>query len=227
MHQFIGKKKYILFIFLFFLTSINSQIFVEKKDSLYDLNHIEVVGLNEKLNMEIKKNLNFVKKMNIFFLDKEILEDQINKYNFIESYNISILYPSKIIIKLKQTKILGKTYKDNEVYLIGSNGKFIDIKKFNQYKNLPIVYGKFNPDKFIFLKNIIYEINLNYNDIKEIFFYPSGRSDIKTIDGVLIKLPINNVEEALIKAKKIMNNKNLKNNVIDLRVSNQLILSNE
>ena len=36
-----------------------------------------------------------------------------------------------------------------------------------------------------------------------------------------------NLKKALIIANKIINNKNFNNNIIDLRISNQLILSNE
>jgi hypothetical protein len=36
-----------------------------------------------------------------------------------------------------------------------------------------------------------------------------------------------NLHESLEIANKIINNKNLTNNVIDLRISNQIILSNE
>ena len=68
---------------------------------------------------------------------------------------------------------------------------------------------------------------LNYNNIKEIFFFPSGRIDIKTKDNIQIKFPLQNLEKAMILANKIINNKNFKNNIIDLRVSNHLILSNE
>jgi len=67
----------------------------------------------------------------------------------------------------------------------------------------------------------------HYNNIKEIFFYPSGRIDIKNKDSVTIKFPKKNLEEAINIASKIINNKNLKNNVIDLRIKNHLILSDE
>ncbi len=61
MHRYRDKKKYFLFLFLtlFFLSSINSQLFIEKKKSLYNLKSIEVIGLDEKLNTEIEQNLNF------------------------------------------------------------------------------------------------------------------------------------------------------------------------
>ena len=229
MHQSVDKRFFFLFLLLllFFLTSINSQIFIKKKESFYNLTSIEVTGLDQAINIEIEESLDFLKNTNIFFLDKKILKDQIKKYNFIEKYNIVKLYPSKIILKLQQTEFLAKTIKDNEIFLIGSNSKFINIKKFNNNHSLPLVFGKFTAEKFVSFKEILIKSNLNYNNIKEIFFYPSGRIDIKNNDNVTIKFPKENLDEAINIASKIINNKNLKNNVIDLRIKNHLILTNE
>ena len=229
MHQYTGKKKKFLFLFfiILFLSSINSKLFVEKKDSFYNLQYIEVKGLEKSINLEIEKNLNFLINTNIFFIDKKILEDQLNKYNFIETYNIIKLYPSKIILELQKTDFLAQTIKNNEIFLIGSNSKFIHTQKFNNYEDLPIVFGKFSAKKFVSFKKTLNQSDFNYNNIKEIFFFPSGRIDIRNKDNILIKFPIENLQEALSIANKIINNNEFKNNVIDLRVSNQLILSNE
>ena len=229
MHQYQDKRKIFLFLFLIllFLTSINNQLFVKKKDSFYNLKSVEVYGLNEKLNLEVEENLSFLKNENIFFIDKIIIGDQLNKYNFIEKYNIIKFYPSKIILKLKQTNFLAKTLKNNKIYLIGSNGKFIDIEKFNKFSNLPHIYGKFTVESFLMYKNTFDLVNFNFNNVEEVFFFPSGRIDVKTKENIIIKLPIKNVKEALTVAVKIMNNQKFKNNVIDLRVSNQLITYNE
>ena len=229
MPQYVDKKKNIIFLFLilFFLSSFNNQMFIEKKKLFYNLKSIEVTGLDSLINQEIEQNLNFLKNSNIFFINKEIFKDQIDKYNFIESYNIYKIYPSKIILQLKQAEFLAYTIINNETFFVGSNGKFISIEKFSNYKDLPVIFGKFTAKKFINFKGAIYKSDLNYNNIKEIFFYPSGRIDIKNKDNILIKLPMKNIEESLIIANKIINNKNFNNNIIDLRISNQLILSNE
>ena len=228
MHQNTDKKFFLfLFFLLFFLTSINSQVFIKKKESLYNLKSIEVTGLDQAINLEIQENLDFLKNTNIFFLDKKILIDQIKKYNFIEKYSIIKLYPSKIILELKQAEFLAKTIKNNESFLIGSNGKFVNIKNFNISEELPLVFGKFTAEKFVYFKKLLNKSNINYNNIKEIFFYPSGRIDIKNKDSVTIKFPKENLEEAINIASRILNNKNLKNNIIDLRIKNHLILSNE
>ena len=150
-----------------------------------------------------------------------------SKYKFIENYNIFKSYPSKIIIEVQQAEFLARTIRNNETFLIGSNSEFINIGKFSNYKNLPIVFGKFTAEKFIKFKNIISGSDFSYNSIKEIFFYPSGRIDIKNQDDILIKFPIENLDESLKIAYQIINNKNFNNNVIDLRIPNQVILSNE
>ncbi len=229
MRHYVNKKKNFLFLFLIllFLSSTNSKLFVEKKDSFYNLKSIEVKGLDKSINLEIEKNLNFLKNTNIFFIDKEILVDQISKYNFIDNYNILKLYPSKIILELKKTDFLAKTIKNNEIFIIGSNSKFIKNEKFKNYDGLPVVFGKFSADKFVSFKKTLNKSDYNYNNIKEILFYPSGRVDIKNKNNLIIKLPINNLDEALSIANKIINNNKFKNNVIDLRIPNQLILSNE
>jgi len=228
-HQYTGRKKNILFIFLilFFLSSINNQLFVKKKESFYNIKSIKVVGLDSKINLEIEQNLNFLENTNIFFIDKEILKDQLSKYNFIENYNIFKSYPSKIILEVQQAEFLARTIRNNETFLIGSNSEFINTEKFSNYENLPIIFGKFTAEKFINFKKIISQSDFSYNNIKEIFFYPSGRIDIKSQDNILIKFPIENLDESLKIAYQIINNKNFNNNVIDLRISNQVILSNE
>ena len=229
MQQQIGKKRFYFFLLLILLfgTSINNKVFNEKKDLFYNLDSIEVIGLSEKFNLEIEERLNFLKNTNIFFIDDQVLIDQINNYNFIENFNIIKFYPSKILIKLEKTEFLAKTIQNNKYFFIGSNGNFINFEKFDEKVNLPIVYGKFTPTQFLKFNKIIKNIDLDQNSINEIFFYPSGRVDIKTRNNLIIKLPLENVKEAIIIVNKIINNKNYNNNIIDLRVPNQLILSNE
>ena len=229
MHQRKDKKKYILFLFLtlILLSSINNQKFIQAKSSFLDLKSIKVTGLDKSINSEIEKNLNFLKNTNIFLINKEILDDQIKKYNFIEYYNIFKLYPSTIELKLQKTKFLARTIKNDEVFLIGSNGKFINNDNFNNTESLPMVFGIFTTEKFFYFKNTLIKSNLDYNNIKEFFFFQSGRIDIKTKDNILIKFPLQNLSDAMLIASEIISNEKFKNNIIDLRVPNQLILSNE
>ena len=78
------------------------------------------------------------------------------------------------------------------------------------------------------LKKIIDKSKFEYKEIKTFYFYPSNRVDIKTKDGILIKLPLINLSEALRVANLIKKDDKFKNNkILDLRIANHIITSNE
>ena len=116
-----------------------------------------------------------------------MLINKLDLYNYLQSYKVFKVYPSKIIIKLTQTNLLATTIKDNQKYIIGSNGKLINFEIFNLSYDLPHVFGNFSSEDFIFLIKMINETDLGYNNIKNIFFFPSGRWDLKTKNNIIIK----------------------------------------
>ena len=69
---------------------------------------------------------------------------------------------------------------------------------------------------------------LMYKLDMKIYYFPNNRWDIKTKNNILIKLPEKNYLSALNFANNIFYNKNFENmKIIDLRISNQLIITNE
>ena len=66
------------------------------------------------------------------------------------------------------------------------------------------------------------------NKIKEIYFFPSGRWDIKTLDNKLFKLPMENIESSFNLIYSIYENEKFKNvKIVDLRFENKIITTNE
>ena len=109
----------------------------------------------------------------------------------------------------------------------GSTGEFITSHRDTK-KILPYVFGKININNFIQFVKIIHQSKFNFNQIKEIYFFPSGRWDIKTKDNQLIKLPIENLRFKLDSISKINNIEKFKNaKIIDLRFVNKIIATNE
>tara|TARA_Y100000294_G_C8491695_1_gene311033 strand:- start:323 stop:1015 length:693 start_codon:yes stop_codon:yes gene_type:complete len=230
MHQSIDKKqKYLLYLIIFlFLTTINNFSLIRSKELLSNIKTIEVSGLKNNLNLSIKKNFEFLLNNNIFQIEKELLENKLDLYNYLQNYKVFKLYPSKIIIKLTQTNLLATTIKNNQKYIIGSNGKLINFEIFNINNDLPHIFGNFTGEDFILLTKIINQTEFDYNNIKDFFFFPSERWDIKTKNNVTIKLPIKDIKYAFIKAQNIIKSNELNNNnIIDLRIANRVILLNE
>ena len=228
MHQLTDRKKnYLLYFFIFiFLSTINNLSLLKHAELFTNIKNIKVEGLTNDLNLKIKQNVNFLLDENIFFFNKELLINELKKLNYIHSYKVSKNYPSTVVINLKRTDLLAITVNNNNKYIIGSNGKLINYEIFNPNYNLPNFFGKFSSEDFISFINVINQTNFNYNEITDIFFFQSGRWDIKTINDQTIKLPKENLKKAFIKATKIIKNNNLNHKLIDLRIPNQVILIN-
>ena len=159
---------------------------------------------------------------NIFFIDKKYFENILEKNNLIYSFNVKKIYPNSIEIKIKKTEFLGLSIYDEKKFFIGSNAKLIKFEPTNQ--NLPLVYNLVNTKYFIDFKKTVDESLLNFNEISEIYFFPSGRCDIKLKNNILLKLPNKNLLESLNFAFKIINDEEFKTNeIVDLRVTNHFI----
>ena len=229
MHQQIDKKnRYILLVILFlFLTTVNNLKFNKNINNLSNIKNLEVIGLSDDLNQKIKEKISFMLNQDIFFISENYIKENLDEYNYLESYDAFKVFPSKIIINLKQTVLLANTIKDNQKYIVGSNGKLIDYKMLNLNLDLPNIFGNFSKKDFISFYNIITESKFDYNEIKDIYFFKSGRWDIKTKFGIIVKLPKNEIKIALDKAQNIIKNPDINYKVIDLRIANQVILSDE
>ena len=214
-------KKILLYVFLFLLIGtfnnkdLNDLKFVKIKS-------ISVIGLNDKDNFELENDLNFLKIQNLFSLDKKKIIEIMNSNNLIERYSVFKIYPSKIDIIVDRTKFLAQFKKANQIFLLGSNGKFIESDFFKS--NIPIIFGDFEVKNFFDLKSAIQETNFIYKDIKNLYSFSSGRWDIETHNGFLIKLPKDNLKRSL-ELLTIFLNENTEEeiNKIDLRQSNQII----
>ena len=224
MRQSIDKKNKIVIylIFLFILSTTRSKLPEKNKNYSLKIDRIDVVGLSSTRNIEIQNELSGIFDSNIFFLDEKQIGKIINNYNIIDKYNIKKIYPSRLNINIKPTKIIAKI-SNNHNLLVGANGKL--ILSMQNDKILPYIFGKFNPKKFLDFKKNIDRSKFNFIEFKSIYFFPSNRWDILTTDNILVKLPQDNIFQSLNLAYKIISDKQFKNkNIIDLRVANHLII---
>jgi|TARA_B100001094_G_C17837757_1_gene626386 cell division protein FtsQ len=223
MHQLIDKKnKIIIYLLLLFILSTTSTKFVENKNNYsFSINKINIQGLSNHESKNIFNQLNDLLYSNILFIESEDIKKIINKYNIIEDYSIRKIYPSTININIKPTKFVARLSKNDQ--LVGSNGKLIENKKIAEI--LPYIFGEFNSRDFLIFKKNIDNSKFIFTEFKTLYFFPSNRWDILTIDNVLIKLPQDNFSEAINLAYKIVRSGDFKNKkFIDLRVNNHLII---
>lgn len=222
MHLRINKKIFI-YIFLFFiLGSINNKNLYNIKFS--QITDINVEGLSEKEHSKIIENLELLNLQNLFILDKNKIIKILDSNNLIENFFIFKKYPSSLEIKIKQTEFLAKINKNGKTYFLGSNGKLILSEKNGT--ELPYIFGEFKNKDFFDLYEIIIDTSFDFKEIKKLFFFNSGRWDIETYSGVLIKLPRDKFKQSFNISLKILNDDKFKEiKIIDLRQSNQVIIN--
>ena len=223
------KIKIIFYIFLIlFLSTFNNTNFHELKKNFFLIENIKINGLNEKLTLDINSKLEKYLRSNLLLLNKEFIQNDMNEFPFIESYTIFKKYPSQIILNIKETELIAKTFDNNKIEYIGYNGKIIGEDYYENKKKLPNVFGNFKTSELLRVFLLLENNNFMLSEITDLYYFNSGRWDVKFKNNLLIKLPINKLENSINIAKKFIEKEKITENIIiDLRVANQVIISNE
>ena len=222
MHQRKGKKIFIYLFLLLIVGSINNTALT--KIEFKNIKNIEISGLSENENINLLKDIKDLNLDNIFFIDRNKISKIINSNSLVESYEIFLKYPHTVDIKIKKTIFLAKININGKIFLIGSNGKLIDIISLD--KEVPFIFGKPQINEFIQLLNIIEKSKFSFNEIKNLYFFPSRRWDLEFKNNIILKLSKDNTQLSLDQAFEIINDKNFNNiKVVDARIKNQIILN--
>ena len=96
----------------------------------------------------------------------------------------------------------------------------------NKFLLYCFVFGNFETEKFLEFKNIILQTDFKYNNIKNFYYFPSGRWDIEMNSGVLIKLPNKGIKESLNLSIELLNDIEFSNiKILDIRQKNQIVIN--
>ncbi len=221
-------KLYLYISFFIFLSSMFNFKFLDSFKDKFSLKEITLSGIPKKEEKILKNELNNLRNINIFKLNKNKVLETINKFNFLENIYVSKIIPSTIHIDLSKTSILGKTLIDGEIFFIGKNGKFINSKQISENNKIPMVFGDFKIQEFLKIYNILNSNHLEINQIDKYYYFKNRRWDILFNNGTTLKLPSKKFEDSVKIYKQLIDDDNFKNiKIIDLRVTDQIILTNK
>lgn len=228
MHQSTGNFKKILFYLfsLFFLSSIVNLEFKSINDKSFLIEKIQIISENKSLENKLSKQLNYLINQNILLLEKKRIIEKIKSNKIIQDFKVIKKYPSEILIYAVSTKIIGKTLIEGNLYYIGYNSKLIEDVNQEIPEDLPNIFGKFELDDFLSLYKELQKNNFENYLITDFYYFENNRWDIKINNGLLIKLPEKNNYQTLKMVKKLLDNNTFEQKIIDLRVANQVIISN-
>jgi cell division protein FtsQ len=223
-----NRKIKILF-YIFVLLSLSTINFFKldntiNKQTFFSINKIEITGTNKIDKNKILKKLDFLYGKNIFMYNRIEIDNVLNRNNLIKEFKITKYYPNKIKIELKEPIFVALIVKKQKKFFLTDNQKLILFnEKFNE-KMLPTIYG-INGEKFFKdFYNKLNRNNFNLEMIKNYYFFQINRWDFILNNGLLIKLPTKELDEAIILAKKLIKDSNFKNiEIIDLRIKGRII----
>jgi len=229
MLQSINKKRVYFYLLIFLLlSSVFNFNFILKFKIINSVSHINILGLNEKEKNILEKNLEIFINKNIFLISREEIQNRLQNNNFLESYNIIKVFPSKLLVKVKKTEFVGKTILNGEKFYIGKNGKLTKTFLVTREYNIPEVFGSFEVNEFLNLRDTLNSNGFNINKIKKYYYYKSNRWDIENKDHTVFMLPSKNLDKSLKNYKSLLkSNKIITGQLIDLRMNNKIILKNE
>ncbi len=222
MHQRKSKKILIYFLLLIIVSTISNNSLNSLKFSKNKI--IKISGLDQKDNQALLNNVKNLNIKNFFFTNKNQIINLFHSNSLIESFEVFIKYPSTMNIDIKKTNFLAKINYKGKIYLIGSNGKLINTEK--EYSELPFVFGKPTTEEFLRFKDIIDNSKFKYDQIENLYFFPSKRWDLQLKENILLKLPNNLTNKTLNHVHEFLENYIEKNlTIVDFRIENQIILN--
>lgn len=215
----------ILFIFLSTFNPPKLNFSTESKISFFNIKNIDVENNTIIEKGKIIKNLKNILNKNIFLIKRKEIKDPLKKINFLEKVEVKKIYPNKILIKVFETKPLAILIKNKQKFIIDSSSNLISINEQDALSDLPQVFGEGAENNFIYFTNLLKKNNFPFHQIKVYYYFQIGRWDIQFLNDKIIKLPYDNIDEAIIKSIKLLENKDFKNyNIIDLRVDGKIIV---
>ena len=223
-----NKKIYLYIICFLFLSTVMNHKFPKILKDNFLLKNIKINIESPYMKSQIELSLNNLMNNNIFFLDKKNIENRLMKFDYLENVFVTKNYPSTLIINANMTELLAITFLDQKKYFVGNNEKFILAKELNNDKELPLIFGKFSIQDFIKIKKILENEGIDQKKINKFYYHKNKRWDIFYNNNIIIKLPDKNVKYAVKLLKQFLKFNEIKtNSIIDLRINNRLILSNE
>ena len=224
MHQRKSKKILIYFFLLILVGSINNNSINNLR--LEKVKKINIFGLDENEQKILLDSLNNLDLKNIFFINKKSIQNIIENNSLVEDYNIIKKYPYSIDINIKKTNFIAKINKNGKFLLVGNNGKLSNNN--NSGIELPYIFGNPEIEEVLELKKIIDQSNIDYSQIKSLYYFKSKRWDLEFTNNMVIKLPEKTDKETLDKISIFLKNIKLENQeIVDARIRNQIIILDE
>ena len=222
----------VIYIFLFYdqkiLKQFNSIIENYSDKYQYSLSVVNINGLNNINEDEILNLIKPYKGSSIFLIPIKKIAKKISQNNWVKSINIQSNYKDTIEINIDESKPIGIYTTGIQNILFSDDLKILENIANNEKRFSALIKfeGKNSLHESIKLIDSFPDDFIQYVD--KAFLINQRRWDLELKNSILLKLPENNIKEALENYKKIYinfsNEELIEIESIDLRMKKKIIL---
>lgn len=192
----LNKKRTLVFLLLIYIIGFGIYYFISKP-----IKHIEIKGNNIVKDSEILRVSNLKDYPSFFKYPNYILEKKIKNIELINDVKVKKWFGLKVIIEVKENKILFY-YKDKNKIVL-SNGNIIE-NKYNDIIGIPMLINDIDKDilkKFVnnfseLNDNILYEMN-------NIEYYPQVDDTGEVLSNDRFKIIMNDSNTIIVNSKSV------------------------
>lgn len=190
----------------------------------FAIDDVKVSGNAETSEIEILQLIGLDGTTSLVALDVDAARQKIAKLPWVENVEVRKVYPKTIEVKLKEREAYAIWQHGQELSLVEKGGAIIAPLRDNKFSHLPLVVGRGAETAATALETEF----ANWADIKarvKAYVWVSGRRwDLHMDNGVVVKLPEDDVDLALARLSKFMKEQDLLDRdiaAVDLRLSDR------
>lgn len=169
----------------------------------FAIEDVKVSGNTATSEIEILELLGLDGTTSLVALDVDAARQKIAKLPWVESAEVRKVYPKTIEVKLKERQAYAIWQHGQELSLIERNGSVIAPLRDNKFSNLPLVVGRDAETAAASLEGEFAKWPDIKDRVKAYVWVSSRRWDLHLDNGVVVKLPADDVDQALATLSKL------------------------
>lgn len=195
--------------------------------------NIDVNGRNRISRQELLEALDIHKDDPILGIDLAATQERLETISWVRSASIERILPNTIKVNLIEREPMALWQIDNRLMLIDYMGEILTLENLHLYKEYPLIVGpgapKAAPEILLYLE----KLPKIKDKLYALSYVGQRRWNLHLKNGMIVKLPEDNIKEHLYKLKKLINQDHILEKqikTIDLRYiesTGQLILRKE
>ncbi|APO75384.1 cell division protein FtsQ [Rhizobium etli 8C-3] len=169
----------------------------------FAIEDVKVSGNSETSEIEIFELLGLDGTTSLVALDVDAARRKIVKLPWVESVEVRKIYPKTIEVKLKERQAYAIWQHGQELSLIERNGSVIAPLRDNKFSTLPLVVGRDAESAAASLEGEFSKWPDITTRVKAYVWVSGRRWDLHMDNGVVVKLPSEDVDQALARLSKL------------------------